>query len=307
MTKLHDIARPGILLTEIAPEISGKDGETLRAIEMTLQTEFFSSVQTARVQDSGERKQIGEMVASVGVTLTYCASIFQYEQNLDLSALDQGTRKSAVDAFLQIIDEAREQKTNYLMLISGLVPKNPVYRLDALKVLRHSLDTLCRAAAETPPVTILIEPLDVTVHKKRVLGYTNEAVELARTLCIEHDNFGLCLDTSHMILNCEDPVEALRLGQDYSRELHICNCCLDSAHPLYGDQHIPLGPPGPLDLQEFARILKQAQTMGFLCPEKRPGVFHEIRNQTMALKDAIQSNIDVLTTAWEMAQAGKNT
>ena len=56
---------------------------------------------------------------------------------------------------------------------------DPALRPEALQRLAESLHAICEAAAAQPAVGIMVEPLDVTAHKKQALGYTPEAVSLA--------------------------------------------------------------------------------------------------------------------------------
>jgi len=298
---LNSVARPGMMVSQLAPSANETEGATLRAVESVLETGFFEAIQTVEVRDAGERRAIGAAVISSGRSMTYCAARIQYRRELNLGALEDAARLRAVDAMRNAVDEAREQQADYVMLISGPAPRDQALRPRALGVLAESLDTLCAAAGEDPAVTVLIEPLDVAVHKKGTLGYTGEAVEMVRELRATHANIGLCLDTSHMLLNRENPVSCLRRAREFVPEFHICNCCLDPEHESYGDQHIPLGAPGPLDLRGVGEILRGAREIGYLSPDRRPGVYYETPNRNDDVAGAIGGYRRVLEYAWRLA------
>lgn len=300
---LHTVARPGMLISQVSPKAMHRPGETLRAVEETLSTGFFQALQTASVTSSRERHQIAESIQDQGVVMTYCVASLQNQLGLNPSSLDADHRKASVQALMPSVDEAREQGATYLMLLSGRAPEQADDRVQAMAAFAESLGELARAGA--PDLVILVEPLDVSVHKKGTVGSTDEAIRLLGDLKAAYPNIGLCLDTSHMILNGEDPAESLRRAQAMTAQLHLCNCCLDESHALYGDQHIPLGPPGPLDLDAGSQILAQASDMGFLNPDSRPGVFYETLNRDMPLEGAIQMHIDTLQRMWETAQSKK--
>ncbi len=300
---LKSVARPGMMVSQLAPTANGTEGETLRAVEYVLEADFFEAVQTVEVLDAGERRAIGAAVAAAGRSMTYCTARVQNRRDLNLSDLDDAARRRAVDAMRIAVDEAREQQADYLMLISGPSPRDQALRPQALRVLAESLDVLCNAAAENPSVTLLVEPLDVAVHKKGTLGYTAEAAQMVRELRATHANVGLCLDTSHILLNRESPVSCLRRAGEFAPELHICNCCLDPEHESYGDYHIPLGAPGPLDLRGVGEILRGARQAGYLSPGTRPAVYYETPNRSDDVAGAIGSYRKVLEYAWRLACA----
>lgn len=300
-TQLYDVARPGMMVSQLSPLANETEGETLRVVECVLATDFFQAIQTVEVRSARERREVGAVVAAAGCTMTYCMARMQYRQELNLSDLEETARLRAVDALRDALDQAREQQANYLMLISGPAPRNSALRPRALGGLADSLDLLCVAAAQAPAVTILVEPLDVTVHKKGTLGYTGEAVQLVRKLRATHANIALCLDTSHMLLNGENPVSCLRRAGDLAPELHICNCCLDPAHDSYGDQHIPLGVPGPLDLRGVGEVLRAASEIGYLSPDARPGLYYETPNRNADVAGAVGGYRRVLEYAWRLA------
>lgn len=162
------------------------------------------------------------------------------------------------------------------------------------------------AAGQDPGLVILIEPMDVRAHKKGVLGYTAEAVALidqARRAC---PNVGLIVDTAHAALNHESPEEALSLACRVAYEWHLCNCVTIQGHPLYGDHHLPYGPPGWLDTRRMATLLSAARRCGFLAPERSARVFMERRTRPNENpQEVVMQCRDELVAGWTLSMGAE--
>jgi hypothetical protein len=107
-----------------------------------------------------------------------------------------------------------------------------------------------------------------------------------------------------MILNGEDPVESLGRAQAYTLEFHYCNCVTDRSHPLFGDRHLPFGPPGVLDIDGMAHIMREGIAMGFFNAQDRPIVACEVlkRDGDQSLW-VMQHGHDALQQAWDITAA----
>jgi sugar phosphate isomerase/epimerase len=105
-----------------------------------------------------------------------------------------------------------------------------------------------------------------------------------------------------MILNGEDPVAAVRLGMQYAPEFHFCNCVTDPAHPLFGDRHLPFGPPGVLDLVGIGALMRALSRAGYFTEAIRPRLFCEVtaRPEDDSL-EVLASVREALRTGWALA------
>jgi sugar phosphate isomerase/epimerase len=160
------------------------------------------------------------------------------------------------------------------------------------------LAEIVRAAQQAPALVVIIEPLDVAAHKRQTLGFTAEAVRLLYRLRAVGLEVGLCLDTAHLLLNGEDPVENFAHTWELIVELHVCNCVTEPNHALYGDRHLPFGPPGVMDVATTAQILKE------LRPERRLPVFCEVLKRETDSSEAVMAHCrNHLLIAWELAVA----
>ena len=66
MQDLHDVARPGIMVSQTWPRSRETEGATLGAIEAVLREDHFAAPQTVEVPYSSERKKIARIVAERG-------------------------------------------------------------------------------------------------------------------------------------------------------------------------------------------------------------------------------------------------
>jgi hypothetical protein len=148
----------------------------------------------------------------------------------------------------------------------------------------------------------MIEPLDHTAHKRNTLGSTAEAVAICRRLATKGVELKLCLDTAHLILNEESPVEAVVLAKDFVEEFHFCNCCTDPAHELFGDRHLPFGRPGIVDERQIGAWMTEFMRVKFFGTTARPRVFCEVwKPERMSSIDVIAHCEATLRSGWELA------
>jgi sugar phosphate isomerase/epimerase len=301
MSGLHDVATPGILISNTWPTSRERQGETLAAIESVLEGGFFEAFQTVEVPYARERKAIASLLGAEKMPLTYCLTRVLNENGANLSDLDQTKRKKSYELAISRLDEAREAGATSVSLISGPTPSDPTRRVEAVKLLGDSLLHVCRQAQAEPALQVIVEPLDIKAHKRCALGLTSEALELCKSAVQEGLDLRLCIDTAHMILNGEEPMDSLALAQQFVVEFHFCNCVLDTSHPLYGDHHLPFGPPGVVDFARMGQYMTGSVELGFYGADKRPGVFCEVlKREPHDSLWVMQHCQEALETAWDM-------
>lgn len=299
---LHCVMRPGIMLSQNWRPLRSKVGEVLKALDGALEFPFFTEYQTIDIADVTERRAIAETLRRAQGALSYSFGRLQYEEGMNLSSLDDAVLGRSRDLALQHLDAARETGAQYVQLISGTAPADPNCRAQALDTLEMSLRILVERAASLS-LMLLVEALDVRAHKKATLGFINEALDLVR--CVDGPAFGLCVDTAHMKLNGEIVEEHLRELGPVAHEFHFCNCVCEPSHPLFGDQHIPIGLPGWLDVPAIARILSCGLRDSFWSPTRRMRTFCETKRlETMAPGDLVESIQHAFEQAWVLVQQG---
>jgi sugar phosphate isomerase/epimerase len=308
---LKDVARPGLMISNVEPELmisnvepeSRKEqGRTLEVLEEAMELDFFEAYQTVEVPYAAERLQIARHARAKNLAMTYCLARVLNDNKLDLSSLDEGLRKTSVERLAGHFDDAVQQGCSVVQVISGPAEADPNQRVQQLRRFEQSWLELCEAARKYD-LKVIVEPLDTQADKKKAVGSTAEAVEMARNLADKVDNAFLCLDTSHMILNGEDVISSVRTAMDYIDEFHICNPVLRSDSPLFGDRHIKLGAPGVLDIQAVGSLIAECRRMDFFSASRRPKLFLEVRNANDRVADLIRYCMQTLLEAWDIARA----
>lgn len=272
------VALPGALVSNAWPQARSTEGATLRAIEEVLtHYPLFEGFQTLDVPYPAERRAIGLLLAGRKRPHTYTLTRLLTEHQVNLSSLDPDNRRRAVAIATACFDDAAEAGAGIVGFISGPRPADPAQRPAALAALEDSLTQLATAAAaHHPNLELVIEPLDYEAHKRNTLGTTAEAVTICCRLAAKNLRLALCLDTSHLLLNEEDPVAAAGLARGFIPEFHFCNPVKDRASPLYGDQHPPFGAPGVVGVEEVATIMAGLHRAGYLTAAMRPRVYAEV-------------------------------
>ena len=303
MKPLSEVAKPGIMISQTWPKSREVEGKTLEAIEKALEGYYFKAFQTVEIPYTKERKMIAELLGSQNLPLNYGVARVMNENQLNLSDMDRKNRTKSVDHLIRCMDDARETGSGAITLISGPKPFNLMKRSQALNYLKDSLAQLCEEARKNPPLKIVIEPLDINVHKKNTLGTTEEAVKICYDLQQEGLDLWLCIDTAHAMLNDEDPIEALILALPYITEFHFCNCVIDPSDKLYGDYHIPFGKPGILDINGISRMMVKMLDLGYLNSTDQPPIMCEVlkREQDDSM-ELLHYCKNIQLQAWDLIQ-----
>jgi len=299
--ELRDIARPGLMISNTEPEAREVEGRTLEVLEQAMELDFFEAYHTVEVPYAAERVRIARHARAHNLRITYCVTRILNDNKLDLSALDERLRKTSVEKLVPHFDDAVEMGCDAVQVISGAAEPEAERRSEQLRQFEKSWLELCSAGQEKG-VKVIVEPLDVGAHKKKAVGYSREAMEMARNLSAKVDNAFLCLDSSHMILNGEDVVSSVCEAMEYIDEFHLCNPVLKRENPLYGDRHIKLGAPGELDIEAAGHLMAEFWRAGFLSRLRRPKLFLEVRNENEAVGDLIRYSRQTLVDAWAIAR-----
>jgi sugar phosphate isomerase/epimerase len=266
-----------VIISNCWPHSRNTEGATRDAIEQVLERfPFFEAFQTVDIPFSGERREVRQMLGDRKKPHTYTLTRVLAAANVSLSSLDLTQRRRACALVIEQMGAAAEAGANALGLISGPRPSEPARRTDALRVLEESLAEICAASRAYPGLAVLIEPLDYEAHKRNTLGRNDEAVALASRLAARGLVLQLCLDTAHLILNREDVPDAVAAARAHVAEFHFCNCVLDSSHALFGDRHLPFGPPGVVDIEAIAAIMVRFHRAGYFSAATRPRIYCEV-------------------------------
>ncbi len=301
--RFADFAQPGAVVSNAWPQSRATPGATLQAIEQILtQFPLFEAFQTVDVPTRPERQSIRALLHDRGHPHTCALTRVLGEQKLNLSSIDPEHRRRSVAGMIAQLDHVVELGARNVAVISGARPADPSLRPSALQALEESLGELAAATADRG-LTLLIEPLDHSAHKCQTLGTTREAVAICRRLAARKLPLSLCLDTAHLILNDEDIIAAVAEARDFVAEFHFCNPVTDRASPLFGDQHVPFGPPGVIGTEQIASLLAKLRDAHFLDARNRPRIYCEVMKPAgMESLAVIEHCHDTLVNGWAAAQ-----
>jgi len=170
---------------------------------------------------------------------------------------------------------------------------------------RAAFADFCRwlcAQLEPHGITAMLEPFDRTIDKRFLYGPSVECVELIRSLEGEADNLGIELDMAHLPLMGESFAHAIRTCAPYLRRVHLGNCVLrDTASPLYGDQHPPIGiEGGEIDVPQVAEILRLLLDAGYLSRERRGALVVEMQPfPGRSAEETVLDSMQRILRAWQ--------
>lgn len=302
------LAQPGAVISNAWPQSRATEGATQRAIEEVLaRFPFFEAFQTVDVPFAAERKAIRSLLGDRGFPHTYALTRVLGERKLSLSSLDPDNRRQAVATVIAQFDEAIEAGAGTVAVISGARPSDPAQRTAALEALEESLAQLSAAATQRG-IALVIEPLDHSAHKCQTLGTTREAVGICRRLAARNLPLSLCLDTAHLILNDEPIIPAVDAARAFIAEFHFCNPVTDRNSPLFGDQHVPFGPPGAMGADQIASLLADLRDIRFLDAERRPRIYCEVMKPAGMDSLAVIAHCrDALVNGWAAAQQSRQS
>ncbi len=301
---VETVIRPGVMISNAWPQSRATPGATAAAItEVLARHPFFECYQTVDIPTAKERRRVRNLLQDQGHPQTYTLTRVLGERGLSLSSLDSANRAAACQAVVAALADAEEVGASSLCVISGPRPEDPNARPQALRALEDSLTQICSAARRRAPnLEILIEPLDRDAHKRNTLGSTAEAVTICHELAERGLELKLCLDTAHLVLNDESPIDAVLLARDYIAEFHFCNCCIQREHPLFGDRHLPFGAPGIVDEKKIGIWMLELHRHGFFSAPNRPRVFCEVWKLDDTESMAVVAHCEAaLQRGWEFA------
>lgn len=161
----------------------------------------------------------------------YLHAVRQKRQGINLSAIDQPTRRSAVDIAASTAKICAQAGVTSMLITSGARPEDPENLSDAMGSLKTSLRELLDAVN----LPLVLEPGDTEIHMCQTIGSTPEVIHLMQDL--HHPGLMLTMDSSHIAQLGEDVRSALRQTATWCRHVHLANCVLKPGHPLYGDRH----------------------------------------------------------------------
>lgn len=247
----------------VYPETMSGAGPVLETVSKIVQDDFFSMIEITHISDPEVRRQVAELIKSAHMRVAFGAQPVILSQKLNLNSLDHKKRREAVSILKPLVDEAKEDGSSRFTVLSGPDPGESE-RERAKTFLVESLLELC-AYAKDKRVSVTLETFDRSVDKKSLIGPSQEAVEISKTVRKEFPDFGLMYDMGHAPLLDEEFSKSLRLLKDHLVHVHVGNCVKTAGHSAYGDQHPRFGlEGGQNDVRELVQFLRALRDIGYI-------------------------------------------
>ncbi len=185
------------------------------------------------------------------------------------SSLKEEERIKAIEAIKRGIETSAKRGINTVAFCSGPDPGRE-NREAAKDALIKSLKEIAGYAKKLG-VKVILETFDREYDKRQLIGPINEAVEIAKAVREEYDNFGLMWDLSHAPMLGEKPSD-LRIAAPYLAHIHI-GCAKETSEGLK-DWHPGFYRPGAIngidEVKELIRILTDIGYSGAVGFEVKP-------------------------------------
>lgn len=255
-----------LLISEVFFPLGQEENLWLEAAQKVLEIGYYQRLEVAAVKEAANRRLLRRMTRDAGVALTYWTIPTMTQEGLGLSSPDKALRLRTLQRLRQLLEEGAECGAALIGIPSG-PDSGPGHREESTRWLTESILTLKPSLDALPGIALLMEPLDREVHKKQLIGPIEEAAALAASLRKEGVPFYLCWDSAHEALGGADLLQSYALAAPYLGQFHLCNAVTVPGQPLYGDFHLPPGPPpdfsssGYLTLPLATALLKQAKAL----------------------------------------------
>ncbi|MCB6201221.1 sugar phosphate isomerase/epimerase family protein [Extibacter muris] len=280
------------------PNCQRTPGYYLKCLQRMIDDSFYEALEVTHISDSELREETSKILKDSGMTIAYCAQPVILQNKLNLNDPERAGREQALLRMKECIDEACALGAESLSFLAGRFEEHAVDK--SLEYLVESVRRMCSYAQNR--LQIEIELFDYDIEKRSLIGPSERAVELARIIRKDYDNFWLLPDLSHIPQQHETIEKMLGNLLPYMRRTHIGNCVLEADSPLYGDCHPPFTYPGScigeMELSTYMGILTEA---GFLNEFDRPMVSYEINPLSDAeIENVLADNKKMLMQAIDM-------
>jgi sugar phosphate isomerase/epimerase len=252
---VHNAAYAGIAHDQIA---------SVRSLALRPELDCIEAVWP---QDGAERAPLRQLLSDAGVLCVHAAGGQMRRQSIDPHSEDPEERTRGMQRLKLMVEAASDMGARMIVLCSGPDPA-PERRDSAKTQLVAALQELCLHAQDLrseDPLWISFEHFDRHLDQKRLLGPTQETVEVIRRVRRHSPNIGILADLSHIVQLGEPIDEAIDTIGDLLIHAHVANCGIDPNYPdVFGDSHCRFGDPGSaVTLSEVTVFLAALERNGY--------------------------------------------
>lgn len=315
----------------------GRGDYVLKTLQWVVDDHNFNSVEITRIKHGQIRREAGELLARARAEGKINESVYSAQpvqlinedelcEPADISSLDENERAKAVRRLFECVDEAIELGCGKFAFYSGKDlallagaggAEADAIRERALSQLRRSVNQICgyiksKRAGDGPVMIPLLEvfdyrknPAGTSFFKEALLGPAGRAESFMETFrgMYGHQELGLMIDTSHMLISGEGPEDLKRLAP-YIGHVHLANAVLNRNTPnaaqRYGDVHPAFNVPDSECTEDamagYLKALVEIDYQGTLAFELNPigsEVPESIALGAVSLYRRCQNRIDV--------------
>lgn len=288
----------GLVHVMAYPRLMKGNGPVLDTLEEVCKDDYFRLLEISAIKRRSIREQARDMVRASGKLVAFAAQPLQLRDGLNLANPEPRARTDTLDFLKAMLDEASDWKAIGFEVLSGPDPGEDERKASTERLV-SSLKELCEASRIRNAAPIRLETFDrLPFGKNRLIGPTEEAIEIAKAVRGYYPRFGLLLDLSHLPLLGETAEDALKPAAEYLKHVHIGNCVMrDESHPAYGDEHPPFGiEEGENGVDELAEFLRVLLEIGYIYEDSRSPVSFEIKplkgQKTVEMLEAGKKTLD---------------
>lgn len=176
----------------------------------------------------------------------------------DITSNDRTKRYVAAQYILKRMRLFSSFGINHISISSPKVVETCYNRKEKIKEFQNSLIEICNIANEYG-VKVSLEPFDVYVDKKRLLGTTNEICLFFQDIVHELDNITLTWDLGHFCLEKSDYKSSLNILMPYIGRIHLSNYSLNTSKWYYGDKHTPFCNYGDINILDLVNVISNIE------------------------------------------------
>ena len=215
-----------MLSSERDPVLFAYGAEVLRKYDLQL-IEYYT-------KEDELAKEYGKIVRDNGFIGLFHSALDQKRSGwCRLCAEEETLRQKSLDFSKWTIEKAIASGAIRAVIQSGTFPEDAKNEAKCWDALKESVRELAEFVGND--IELGIEPCDRSMDVRQLIGPAMATYTFMQEL--DRKNVVLTLDTAHIALTFEDPVAAVKLCKPFCDHVHIANCVLDPADPLFGDKH----------------------------------------------------------------------